>query len=387
MTLTIDIHALQSLPPSNINRDDTGAPKSAVFGGVPRQRVSSQAWKRAIRQDFERSMPAGTIGFRTKHAVDLVARRVLKLASDDEAWSAPRASEAAADFFRAAGIKVAKPRKKGKVDKLLENTPGVEVATEETEYLLFVSPRQITRAAESILAADGAKPAKKDAEKDAKEILDTEHSIDIAMFGRMVANDATYNVDAAVQVAHAIGVHESEPEFDYFTAVDDVVEDREETGAGMIGTVQMMSSTLYRFATIDMESLTENLGDATAAAEAAGAFISSFVTALPTGKQNTFANNTLPELVYVTIRDTRSVSLVNAFEEPVRVRDGESRRALAAQRLADESRAVTAAYGFEPTASYIVALGDLATFFEGLGEVVTLKDLISRVTGTLRAGA
>lgn len=203
----------------------------------------------------------------------------------------------------------------------------------------------------------------------------------------MVADDAAYNVDASVQVAHAIGVHESEPEFDYFTAVDDVVEDREETGAGMIGTVQMMSSTLYRFATIDMDSLTENLGDATAAAEAAGAFVSSFVTALPNGKQNTFANNTLPELVYVTIRDTRSVSLVNAFEEPVRVRDGESRRALAAQRLADESRAVAAAYGFEPTASYIVALGDLATSFDGLGEVVTLKDLISRITGTLRAGA
>ena len=383
MTLTIDIHALQSLPPSNINRDDTGAPKSAVFGGVPRQRVSSQAWKRAIRQDFERSMPAGTIGFRTKHAVDLVARRVLELASDGEAWPDARAGEAAADFFRAAGITVAKSRKKGNVDEPGEEVPGVAVATDETGYLLFISPRQITRAAESILAADGAKPVK----KDAKEILDTEHSIDIAMFGRMVADDAAYNVDASVQVAHAIGVHESEPEFDYFTAVDDVVEDREETGAGMIGTVQMMSSTLYRFATIDMDSLTENLGDATAAAEAAGAFVSSFVTALPNGKQNTFANNTLPELVYVTIRDTRSVSLVNAFEEPVRVRDGESRRALAAQRLADESRAVAAAYGFEPTASYIVALGDLATSFDGLGEVVTLKDLISRITGTLRAGA
>lgn len=383
MTLTIDVHALQSLPPSNINRDDTGAPKSAVFGGVPRQRVSSQSWKRAIRQDFERSLPAGSIGFRTKHAVDLVARKVLELTGDDTAWPAARAGEAAADFFRAAGIKVEKPRKKAAVDETAEAPAGVEIAGEETGYLLFISPRQITRAAESIIAAEGAKPAK----KDAKEILDTEHSIDIAMFGRMVADDSAYNVDAAVQVAHAIGVHESEPEFDYFTAVDDVVEDREETGAGMIGTVQMMSSTLYRFATIDVESLRENLGDATAAAEAVGAFLSSFVTALPTGKQNTFANNTLPELVYVTIRDTRSVSLVNAFEEPVRVRDGQSRRALAAQRLAEESRTVASAYGFEPSAAFVVALGDLGAPFADIAEAVTLTGMISRITDTLRAGA
>ena len=114
-----------------------------------------------------------------------------------------------------------------------------------------MSPQQIDRAVRAIVAADGEKIKK----AEAKEILDTQHSVDMAMFGRMIADDAAFNVDAAVQVAHALGIHDSAPEFDYFTAVDDLAEDGEETGAGMIGTVQMMSSTLYRFATVNVAGL------------------------------------------------------------------------------------------------------------------------------------
>lgn len=370
MSTVIDIHALQSLPPSNINRDDTGAPKSAVFGGVPRQRVSSQSWKRAIRKDFEDKLPAGTVGFRTKRVVDLIAVRVQELSEvNGDKWPLARAQDAAKALFSAAGIKL----------NAVASVDDESARGEETGYLFFLSPRQIENAAKALIGSEDAKPSK----KEARELLNNDHSIDIAMFGRMVAEDSTFNVDAAVQVAHAIGIHESEPEFDYYTAVDDVVEDKEETGAGMIGTMQMMSSTLYRFATIDLKSLTENLGDGDAAVKSTVAFLRSFIESLPTGKQNSYANNTLPELIYVVVRDSRSISLVNAFEAPVRAPEGGSRRLEGARRLAAEARSIETEYGFVPKESFVIGLADLRTPFEGIATSITLPELSDQVRDAL----
>lgn len=373
MSLVIDIHALQSLPPSNINRDDTGAPKSAIFGGVPRQRVSSQSWKRAMRKAFESELGQENVGYRTKRVVGLVATRVQELAeSTGGPWDRDRAEAAAVALFKAAGIDVKEPKAKAK-DSEAERAESREA---ETGYLLFLSDRQIQAAAEYVLEHEGEKPEK----KAVKELLDSSHSIDIAMFGRMVADDAAYNVDAAVQVAHALGIHGSTPEFDYFTAVDDVVEDAEEAGAGMIGTVQMMSSTLYRFATVDVQSLVKNLGDAAAATSAIAAFLRAFVTSLPSGKQNTFAANTLPELVYVTVRDGRSVSLVNAFETAIPTDVDKGRRREGAERLAAEAREIREAYDLTPRAAFVTGLGDLTEPFSDLAEKVSLKGLVDKVT-------
>lgn len=370
MTLVLDIHALHTLPPSNINRDDTGAPKSAVFGGVPRHRVSSQSWKRAIRRDFESTLGPEQVGFRTKRVADLVADRVQELTkAEGEEWDRERALDAAKNLFAGAGIKLTEAKVRD----------GEKERGAETGYLLFLSPRQIDDAARKLVETEGAKPSK----KEAQALLDDAHSIDIAMFGRMVAEAPDYNVDASVQVAHAIGIHESEPEFDYYTAVDDIVEDEEETGAGMIGTMQMTSSTLYRFATVDLRSLQENLGDANAAVEATTAFVRSFITSLPTGKQNSYAHNTVPELVYIAIRDTRSLSLVNAFENPVRTADGSSRREAAAQRLATEAEQLQNSYGFVPTASFVLGLGTLTEPFAELATLTTLPALADQLRSDL----
>lgn len=370
MSLILDIHALHTLPPSNINRDDTGAPKSAVFGGVPRHRVSSQSWKRAIRRDFETTLGADQVGFRTKRVADLVADRVQALTNAaGEEWDRERADSAAKNLFAGAGIKLTEAKARD----------GEGARGAETGYLLFLSPRQIDNAARKLVETGGAKPSK----KEAQALLDDAHSIDIAMFGRMVADAPDYSVDASVQVAHAIGIHESEPEFDYYTAVDDIVEDKEETGAGMIGTMQMTSSTLYRFATVDLRSLQENLGDANAAVEATTAFVNSFITSLPSGKQNSYAHNTVPELVYLTIRDTRSLSLVNAFENPVRAADGASRREAAAKLLATEAEQLERNYGFVPAASFVIGLGVLTEPFVELATVTTLPALADQLRAEL----
>lgn len=368
MSLILDIHALQSLPPSLINRDDTGAPKSGVFGGVPRQRVSSQSWKRAIRRTFEEDFDPAMVGFRTKRALDLVVDGIQEIGGED-AWPEDRAVAEASAVFKTLKVKLVDPKNAPEDDEL-DDDRRRELA--KTGYLLFLSKQQIHNIAQAVVDADGEKIKK----ADAKKLFNTDHSVDIAMFGRMVADDADYNVDASVQVAHAIGVHASEPEFDYFTAVDDLDEDEAETGAGMIGTVQMMSSTLYRYANVSLDSLAENLGDASAAVTSAEAFVDAFIKSMPTGKLNTFANQTLPELVYVAVRDTRPVSLVNAFEDPVVAEQGEGRRVVAARRLAAEEREIEQQYGFVPVAAFLIGLGDLRKPFEELDvKETTLPEL------------
>ncbi|WP_306507985.1 type I-E CRISPR-associated protein Cas7/Cse4/CasC [Corynebacterium sp.] len=381
MSLVIDIHALQTLPPSLINRDDTGAPKSAVFGGVPRQRVSSQSWKRAIRAYFENNIDPQSVGDRSKRLPEKIA----KLVEEHEGWDSERAIKQVTDLFKAAGINTEVDSKRIKELEKSDAEDKEELLMEarypRTKYLIFLSPQQVERAAREIVAADGEKIKK----AEAKEILDTQHSVDMAMFGRMVADDAAFNVDAAVQVAHALGIHGSAPEFDYFTAVDDLAEDGEETGAGMIGTVQMMSSTLYRFATVNVAGLSKNLDSEENAKQAAIQFVDAFIKSMPTGKINTFANHTLPELVYVTVRDTRPVSLVTAFEEPVQATDAKNLRRAGAEALAQEEKEFEESYGLKPQAAFVVGVSEAREPFADIAESVTLPELTERLGAALES--
>lgn len=379
MTLYIDLHAIQTVPPSNINRDETGAPKTATFGGVPRHRVSSQAWKRAIRKDFKERLPQDQLGVRTKRVISKIVVRtqelVVERGLDESDWSAERIGEIAEAILKAGKITVEKKDKKSETD----NEDLTELP--QSRYLIFLSDQQITNVARAILED----PDQKWTKKVVDPLLDQDHSVDIAMFGRMIADEPAYNVDAAVQVAHAIGVGPSEPEFDYFTAVDDEVEDAEETGAGMIGTVQMMSSTLYRYATVSVDSLLANLGDAEVTKAAVEAFIQAFIQSLPSGKINTFANQTLPELVVVSLRNDRPVSYVNAFEEPVLGDADGGRRYETVRRLVDEERGLEEMYGMSPTKSWVLAARSIAETATQLGELSTLSELVGNVRFELDA--
>lgn len=337
----VDIHVLQSVPPSCVNRDDTGAPKSAVYGGVRRARVSSQAWKKAARHEFEQHLDRTDLGVRTKRALELVTNDIAELAPEmDEAERVARATK----VLEAAKLKPKPARaKKG------EEPNDAKLA--ETEYLIFFSRAQIRRLAEIAVATD--KPV-------AKEVLaaaSSENGIEVSLFGRMVADNKLLNVDAAVQVAHALSTHMAETESDYFTAVDDQRED-DVQGADMIGVVDFTSATLYRYATINMPLLAENLGDEAAAIRAAQAFVRAFALSMPTGKQNTFANRTLPEAVVVTLRDDQPVNAVGAFEAPVIAR-GTGLVEKSAERLAAQLESFDA-FLDEPVATFVTTSGDAA---------------------------
>ena len=282
--LYVDFHVLQTVPPSCINRDDTGSPKTAIYGGVTRARVSSQAWKHAMRQAFveESLLDEEDVGKRTKKVTELVEKEIAALAPEKDA------------------AKLAK--------KTLDNA-GIKNDEKGTKALFFISQAQIKVLAQLAVEECADK-------KEYKKALSTAPSADIALFGRMVADDPSLNFDAAAQVAHSISTHAVQNEYDYFTAVDDCqVEDN--AGAGHLGTVEYNSATLYRYATVNVMELERHLG-AKKAAEVVRSFGEAFIRSMPTGKQNTFANRTLPDAVYVTIREDQPVNLCGAFERAVR---------------------------------------------------------------------
>ncbi|MEV0294846.1 type I-E CRISPR-associated protein Cas7/Cse4/CasC [Nocardia sp. NPDC050710] len=365
----VDVHILQTVPPSNINRDDTGSPKTAVYGGVRRARVSSQAWKRATRKMFGELVDPATLGVRTKRVVELVAERIGTAVEDPAA--------AAAKVIADAGIKLEKPtaKKKGKEEGAADPVDLLE----QSKYLLFLSAAQIDRLAQ--LAIETATTGVSDKAK-AKAAANGADSIDFALFGRMVADSADLNVDAAAQVAHALSVHSVNNEFDYFTAVDDRAPE-DNAGAGMIGVVEFNSSTLYRYATVNVGLLAKNLGDAEATAVAVANFLTAFVRSMPTGKQNTFANRTLPDAVVISVRTDQPVNLVTAFESPVDAL-GTARSAGAAKQLLERYRALESAYGTSEATNYVVVAANGLEVLSELAAPASLSSVVDRVAAQVR---
>ena len=368
MSLYIDFHAIQPVPPANINRDEDGSPKSTVFGGTRRARVSSQAWKRAIRHDFGDHLDESELGIRTLRMIDQIAGRI---SERDPSIEGDLAQERATAVLTATGIKVekVKPRK----------NDADQAEYSKTGALLFLSNPQIDALA--ALAVDSGDKIEK---KIAKAVLTKGNSIDLALFGRMVADAPDVNVDAAAQVAHALGTHTVVPEFDYFTAVDDKqVEDN--AGAGMIGTVEFNTATLYRYATVNVTQLNKNLGSPEASARAVEAFARSFISSMPTGKRNTFANKTLPSFVLATVRTDQPINFAAAFEEAVDPAKGpaKSLTTKSVEALIAEASSIYSAFDAAPEASYAVTTRPV----EGLGalaQTVSMNALISALGTEVR---
>ncbi|WCC79818.1 type I-E CRISPR-associated protein Cas7/Cse4/CasC [Cutibacterium equinum] len=361
----VDIHVIQSVPPSNVNRDDTGSPKSALYGGVRRARVSSQAWKKAVRTSFKSFLPASQTGARTLRVVELLMNR---LTTDPYGLSEEEARDRALAVVKALGLKAEKPRAKSE---------SAKEPVERTQYLVFYSNQQLDRLADLAASTEG-----KVSGTDAKKAADSDHGIEVALFGRMVADSKDLNVDSAVQVAHALSTHAVETEADYFTAVDDYKLDEDDAGAGMIGTVEFTSETLYRFATVAVSTLEGNLGDVDLTADAAAAFVRGFVMSMPTGKQNTFANNTVPDAVVVQVRKGRSASFVGAFEEPVRSDNG-GFVAASCRALASYAHDCEDAFLGVPEASFVTRVGSRTDAVDAMGTQMPMDELVSSVRDTV----
>ncbi|MEV4505868.1 type I-E CRISPR-associated protein Cas7/Cse4/CasC [Streptomyces klenkii] len=361
-TLFVEVHILQSLPPSNANRDDSGTPKQALYGGARRARVSSQAWKRATRTEFAKAIEPADRATRTKRIATLLAERLTRPVTE----GGTGLDTAQADRLSAA---------------LLEPLGIAKSSTKEKQsaYLLFFGKRQLDEIVKLLSGRAAELAALPDADLKAEigklpvvATLSTGHPAEVALFGRMVADLSALNVDAAVQVAHALSTHAVRTEFDYYTAVDD--ENTEDHGAGMIGTVEFNSSTLYRYAVLGVHQLRDNLSSAEDTRDTAVRFVDAFARSMPTGHQNSFAHRTLPHLVLLTLRTDQPVNLVSAYEEPVVGVTGLATES--ALRLAGELKSVASTWGAEPVRTLAAYNAEADKLTEVFGPSVAFPKLL-----------
>ena len=363
MTQFIELHLIQNFAPSCLNRDDTGAPKDAVFGGVRRSRISSQCLKRSTRQVFS------SAGLLNQEELGIRTRNIIAILTDtltDKGFQEPKAA-----------IEHALATVELKVKAREENTG-------QTEYLLFLSNNGVIKLADVIANNfDVLRAGKGDREikKAIDDCINSTTAVDVALFGRMLADRKELNVDAAAQVAHAISTHRVDRESDFFTAVDDWTQD-DEADAGMLGTVEFNSSCQYRYAVVNLDQLTHNLaGDQVLAKRGLLAFLRASVLAIPTGRQNTFAAHNLPSFVGIAVHNSQPISLANAFEKPVWT--GESKGGLTAAsvaRLQTQAGELSKAFGLELGLRVL----DLTDTWKG-DTASSLDDLLQQVAGVLEA--
>jgi CRISPR system Cascade subunit CasC len=300
MTTFLQLHLLTAYPASNLNRDDTGRPKTVDFGGVQRLRVSSQSLKRAWRSSpVFRDRVQGRVGDRTQRLGSRIQSYLLEKGMD--AKKALTTARQIAEVF-------------GKLNDV--GDPKNETFIRQ---LAFVAPEEWTRAmalADRALSGETIEPAASDV------LVKTDSAADIGMFGRMLADDPTYNRDAAVQVAHAMTTHGGTTEDDYYVAVDDLKDpgDREDAGTSFIGVQEFGSGVFYVYVCIDTNLLTSNLaGDRALARDAVAALVESAATVAPRGKQASFASRSRASYLLVERGAQQPRTLAGAFLRPVTV--------------------------------------------------------------------
>ncbi|MFS8876916.1 type I-E CRISPR-associated protein Cas7/Cse4/CasC [Synechococcus sp. H55.2] len=347
----MEIHLIQSFPPANLNRDENGMPKSTIFGGRPRARISSQCQKRAARKYYYQYAKLDPAHFadRSRNWIPELKSKLVKAGIPDEQ------AELVARLALEEGLKL-------KFNDKNEATTIIFLGKTELDAIAEILIKNWS-AIESSLREEKPKLPQKDpniAKAIEKALVDTGKPGDVALFGRMMASLPTVNVDAAVQVAHATSINVLQQEFDFFTAVDDLGSS-EDTGADHMGETGYNSSTYYRFAVLDKEQLVENLGGTEHLGSIIKAFATAFIHAVPSGHQNGFAAHTRPALVMVVVREGQPISLVDAFENPVAPSGGFSLLENAVKALDEYWGSLIKMYG-EADVQYkgVVALDRLA---------------------------
>jgi|TARA_B100001964_G_scaffold238591_1_gene304362 CRISPR system Cascade subunit CasC len=320
--INVEFHILQSFPVTCLNRDDVGAPKTAVVGGTTRARVSSQCWKRQVRLAMREF--GANLGKRTKLISGLIANECkIKGATQDEAQSCGDKVEQI--FIKKATD--AKKSKNKKGDEVQEESKVEEVVSgDKTDTLLFLSPKEVSILANAFKKAR-FKPDKvikqKDAKKQAKELENiigkpdqNIDALDIALFGRMVAQAATLNVEAAASFAHAISTHKVTNEIEFFTALDDR---SEEQGSAHMGSLEFNSATYYRYVSLNVGQLWRTLLGQNIP-EAVECFIKALFVAVPSARQTTQSGASPWEFARIFVRKGQRLQV--PFQTAVKPQNG-----------------------------------------------------------------
>lgn len=314
MNKFIQLHFLTSYPPSNLNRDDLGRPKTAMMGGVNRLRVSSQSLKRAWRtSDLFQSALDNHIGIRTKRMGREIYEKLIKggiLEKDSFQWARLISQQF------------------GKMEEEEKNNKNPEKETSKKDRISLLETNQLVhfnlaeQKSISDLIVKCISERKHPSNDDLQLLRKESRTIDIASFGRMMANNPDYNVDAAIQVAHALTTHGVEIEDDYFSAIDDLNDGSENAGSAHIGENEFASGVFYNYICIDKNILLNNLGrDKELLKKTVSALIETVCKVSPTGKQNSFASRCYTSYMLAERGNQQPRSLSVAFLKPIREKD------------------------------------------------------------------
>ncbi len=309
----IELHILQSFPVSCLNRDDVGSPKTAVFGGVNRARLSSQSLKRAVREYAQDNLPDSRFGGeRTKLIVQPLIDALKKHGVADDKTAAEHAANIA--------------------DKLakLDAKSGKDGEIPQVGTLTFLAPSEIDAISQQVAAMLKENPKSKDYEKKLDKFCKSAGLLDgadIALFGRMAASLPSLTLEGAAMFSHALSTHKSDNDLDFYSAVDDRKPKGDDAGAGMIGTLEFSSAVYYRYAAINLDLLADEDHLAKLSIEdrrkVVDAFVRATLMAVPGARKNSMNAHTLPGCVLGTFKSAgQPVQLINAFEAPVRSKSG-----------------------------------------------------------------
>lgn len=402
----LELHIIQSVPVACLNRDDLNSPKTAIFGGVQRARVSSQSWKRPIRELAEKEYDEkGQFkGKRSRLFIEKISAELKKLGEDDNTAKA---------LSLCAGHYLAKldPKQEGKVKTLIFLSPlEYEVFAKLLHALSDENKKKLVDATASVdkeklvKDEDGedadddvqAKKSKEDKNLSVKQFSKLVASIiktpiekafkgekkdlkglpkdaaDIALFGRMVANDHSLTVEAAAMFSHALSTHKVDNEIDFFAAVDDL-QTKDEAGAGMTGTLEFNSATYYRFAALNLDMLADNehLGNMTIEERKSvvSTFVEATIKAIPSARKNSMNSNTLPAYVLGVVREKgHPVQLINAFETPVYSSQGYTTKSI--ELLKAEYDKLASSWGISAVFNKAIPDITLATFLNEVADHV-----------------
>jgi CRISPR system Cascade subunit CasC len=366
MTTFLQLHLLTSYPPSNLNRDDTGRPKTAVFGGVPRLRISSQSLKRAWRTSSVFTDVLGeNVGKRTQRlGEELYDYLTSKGMAPDAALETARSI--AGVFGKIEDMKAPQAKSRGRKakDDGEEGEDGGRKAT-FIKQLAFIAPEEFKRAyamADRAIAGEDIKPTADSL------LVRSDSAADLAMFGRMLADSPGFNREAAVQVGHAITTHRTAVEDDYYVAVDDLKDnaEREDAGTSFIGVQEYGSGLFYLYACVDCDLLVSNLGgDRELARDAMEALITSAAKVSPRGKQASFASRAHASFALAERGSQQPRTLAAAYLKPVVPSEGRGDAngdiaAISIARLLDLRRRMDSVYGAcaDASASFDVTAGE-----------------------------
>jgi len=317
----IELHILQSFPVSCLNRDDVGAPKTATFGGVTRARLSSQCLKRAIRL-YARELRADLFaGERTRKAAQDLAAELLRQNPAESA--AQQIAEAVCHSF----LSKSAPKKKKK--GIEADAAAEEESESDTSTLLYFSPSEIECMAKAITEAKRVKPDTKDFHDIAAKAVgkaQLKDAADIAIFGRMVANEGSLTLEGAGMFGHALSTHRADNDIDFWTAVEDAKQVGDDAGAANMGTIEFTSAVYYRYSALNLTMLRNErhlkaLG-VDGQRKVVDAFLRASLLAVPGARKNSMNAHTLPGYVLGLVKDTgQPLQLINAFERPIAPRN------------------------------------------------------------------